>query len=265
MICARCLPQCLHDEQPLGVIELVVKMIYRAARLVFSARTLRLMWFDLVRLRTRLRRFNQKDIVPSHTKLHCGCGTRHIPGWLNVDVANSDYDVDLASGRLPWRSNVFTAVVGEHMIEHLELIQELIPLLHELHRVLKTKGEIWLSCPDIGKICHSYLNHNMLDLLEDRRRRFPDYSLGSIPTQHMINDLFHQCAEPSNRYGFSPLSHELGYHKNLFDLELVKWALEATGFTNVKRVSETELLSAFPDLPTRNDDMQSVYVFAVVG
>ena len=243
----------------------IAKLIYQLARLIFSARTVHLMHADLVRLRTRLLSPALKSSMPHQTKLHLGCGLQCIPGWLNIDLAESDCNVDLAKGRLPWESAVFDVAVGRHVIEHLELLDELMPLLRELRRVMKTGGKVWLSCPDIEKLCRSYLNYKMVDLLEDRKKRFPQYSLGQIPPQHLLNDLFHQCSEPSDRYGFKPLDQRLGVHKNLFDFELLKWALEEANFSAVKRVVETDLLNCFPEFPPRNDDAQSIYVYATAS
>jgi len=223
-----------------------LRILYQPAHLVFSTRTLSLMWFDLIRLRTRLKRIGQRNVTPSSSKLHVGCGKRRIEGWLNVDVMHSDYDVDLACGRLPWKSGVFDAVISQHVIEHLELVEESLPLLRELQRVLKTNGEIWLSCPDIEKACRSYLEHGMTDLLEDRKSRDSGYTLGGMPPQQLINDLF----------------HNYGQHKNLYDFRLLEWALTTAGFTAVQQHTEADLLARFPEFPARNDDQQSIYVCA---
>jgi predicted SAM-dependent methyltransferase len=211
--------------------------------------TLRRVPFDLRRTRVRLKRRGERDVTPPSRKLHLGSGGRKITGWLNVDVRRSDYDVDLGSGRLPWRSDSFDLVVGQHFIEHLDLHTELLPLLAELNRVIRPDGEIWLSCPDIEKICRSYVDHRMVDLIEDRQRRWPGtYALGEVPSSQMINDLFHQ----------------FGQHKNLFDFDLLAWALRSTGFANVRRVDEADLLARAGGFPERGDDRQSLYVTASV-
>jgi SAM-dependent methyltransferase len=126
----------------------VKKAAYRAAHVMFSTRTLQLMWFDVLRLQARIRRLRRNDLEPSCNKLHLGCGSRRVAGWLNVDVIGSDYDIDFIT-RLPWRSDSFSAIVSQHVIEHLELFGELVPLLSELRRVLQPGGQIWLSCPDM--------------------------------------------------------------------------------------------------------------------
>ncbi len=222
-------------------------LFQRLAGLVFSPRTISVMRFDLVRLLTRIKRYGDKDITPIRNRLHIGCGWKFVRGWLNVDVRHSECDVDLASGKLPWPCDCFEAVVSQHVIEHLELMTECLPLMCELQRVLRPGGEIWLSCPDIEKICRSYLEFQMEDLLADRIERWPHYSMGDVPTSHMINDLFHQDGE----------------HKNLFDFALLAWMLERAGFREIKRVDETDLLARFPKFPPRHDDKQSIYVRAV--
>lgn len=214
---------------------------------VFSSRTISLIVFDIIRFKSRFKRLNDKKVIPSQNRLHLGCGAKRVQGWLNVDVVGSDYDVDLGGERLPWGDEVFEAIVSQHFIEHIELTKELLPLLSELHRVLRSGKEIWLSCPDIEKICRSYNEHKMLDLLEDRKSRFPDWSLGDIPTSHMINHLFHQGGE----------------HKNLYDFALLSWALEKSDFCNVKQVTHVDFLSRFPEFPPREDDLQSIYVKAI--
>src|SRR5688500_18628729 len=103
-------------------------LAYQLGRYVFSPRTLRLIHFDLVRLATRLKRLRKRDVEPGSDKLHLGCGRRVVRGWLNVAVAGSVYDVDLASGRLPWEAWIFRVVVSQHLLEHLELEEEAVPL-----------------------------------------------------------------------------------------------------------------------------------------
>jgi hypothetical protein len=61
-----------------------------------------------------------------------------------------------------------------------------------------------------------------------------------------VNDLFHQWGE----------------HKNLFDFDLAKWALEYAGFSDARQVEEADLLARFPGFPVRGDDLMTLYVTA---
>jgi hypothetical protein len=59
--------------------------------------------------------------------------------------------------------------------------------------------------------------------------------------------------------------HQDGEHKNLFDFDLLRWALEQSGFGDVRRRTEADLLVRFPECPCRDDDSQSLYVSAVAN
>ena len=215
--------------------------------------TLREFRWEKKRQKTRIRsRFTllqwklSKREIPR--KLHVGCGKRRVPGWLNVDIQNSEFDLDLGYGKLPFPDSHFSAVASQHVIEHLELERELIPLLYELNRCMVPGAEIWLSCPSMYKVCKSYLEDGGVGLLQDRISRFPNWSLKGLPPSHIVNKLFHQH----------------GQHKNLFDFPLLTAVLEKTGFVDVKEVDERAFLNRFPEFPERNDGFQSIYVSALV-
>lgn len=213
---------------------------------ILSKQTARAIQFDLLRLRARWKStFSTKKDHPR--KLHFGCGQRLMKGWLNVDLIHSDYDIDLSCGHLPFDSDYFEVAVSQHVVEHLEIQSELLPLLKELNRTLKSGGELWLSCPDMQKICEQYSLDRGADLLADRHSRFPDFTLEGLPVQHMINDLFHQNGE----------------HKNLFDFDLMKDVLTKAGFNSSSRSCESDFLQRFPEFPSRNDDFVSLYMVAV--
>jgi predicted SAM-dependent methyltransferase len=214
-------------------------------RLLFSRRTRAGLKFDRLRLIARLRSGWKIKSAPDHPRLHLGCGRRRIPGWLNVDVAGSEFDVDLAAP-LPWVDRSFDAVVSQQVIEHLDIESEVMPLFAELFRVTRPGAEIWLSCPDMAKVCAGYLADGGATLLADRRSRVEVNLPAGMPPSQMVNIMFHQGNE----------------HKNLYDFPLLKWLLESRGFGPVTRVSEGELRTRFPEFPPRNDDFHGLYVRA---
>lgn len=212
---------------------------------MFRERTLVMVYFDLLRLRTRMRaRLKKKR--PISPKLHLACGDRRIPGWLNVDAAGSEFDVDLGAGRLPWGDASFDCVVSQHLIDDLEIESELIPLFREIKRVLKPGGELWLSTPDMEKICRSYLEDGGTKLIADRRSRMPGFNMKGYPDSQYMNVIF----------------FEWGRNQNLFDFPLLNFVLRRAGFEDGRRASERDLLKRFPDFPPRRDDYQSLYVCA---
>jgi predicted SAM-dependent methyltransferase len=222
----------------------------------FSPRTIGMIRFDLARAKAR--RHRQKHLgTPACNKLHFGCGNRRIPGWVNLDLANADVCWDISTGTLPWGPNVFSHAMSQHVIEHLDIETELLPLLKDLHRVLEPNGNLWLSCPDMEKICHSYCSNKMQDLIDDRKKRAKavwgmDWSLDKVntipnsPSSSMFNSIVYQ--------GFE--------HKNIFDFDLLSWLLNYAGFNSVKRISEADLQAEFLEIPQRLDDAQTLYVVA---
>lgn len=214
---------------------------------VFFSETMSMIDLDLVKNQSRSN-YQYSNLSPEYDKLQLGCGGNLLDGWLNIDLTESDFNLDLSCGKeLPWKENSFKYVAARHFIEHLHLETELIPLLRNVYRVCAPDAVIWLSCPDIEKICSSYLSYKCADLYENRRRRYPSWNMGQMPVQHFINELFNQGGE----------------HKNLFDFELLSWALESSGFQSISKHDEMTFLSELPDFPPRNDDDVSLYVRAI--
>ncbi len=236
-----------HDDQSrVLVIAVPLDQVKRLARWLLARRTRSALRFDLRRLRARVIHQRGRKRVPPHRRLHFGCGARWIPGWLNVDVVGSEYDIDLAAP-LPWSDAVFDTIVSQQVLEHLEIEDEVAPLLDELARVSQPQAEFWASCPDLEKVCRSYFENGGRGLLEDRRKRVPVSWPDGRPHSQMINVLFHQNGE----------------HKNLYDFPLLKWLLETHGFRSVERVNEAALRARFPEFPARGDDYHALYVRAV--
>jgi len=189
----------------------------------------------------------KRKMTPQKPNLQLGAGIRKVNGFVNVDLSGADVNLDLTYKTLPWKDDSFENIVSQHLIEHLYIKDELIPLLTELHRMLKPDGSLWLATPDMEKICQSYIANKCADLVADRKKRMPEWDLGDYPTQHMLNDLFHQEGE----------------HKNLFDFDFLKWILNQAGFEKIEKIAEQDLIDQFPDFPRRNDGLQSLYVKAL--
>lgn len=219
------------------------RKIKKILRKYLSRRTLSDLSFDFNRAKARL--IGKKLIKTECTRLHAGCGDRRVDGFLNVDITNAEEVVDLASPTLPFSDRQFEAIVSQHVIEHLDMTEELEPLLREFYRISKPGCRIYLSTPDMAKIVSYYQLGKCQDLLNDRKTRWR-YSYESYPASQIINHLFHQD----------------GQHKNLFDLKLLAHLLSKAGFVKIREIDEPTLLSDNPSFSPRNDSFMSLYVYA---
>ena len=89
--------------------------------------------------------------------LNLGCGPRHHPDWINVDMAPGEGVIpyDLAQG-IPFGEGCFDVVYHSHFLEHLTW--RLAPtFLSDCFRVLKPGGIIRVVVPDLETIARLYL------------------------------------------------------------------------------------------------------------
>lgn len=80
--------------------------------------------------------------------LNVGCGTTLIPGAVNLDM-NDLADVkfnleDCDVLPLPFPDNYFESLQASHVLEH---INNILPLMQELHRVAKPDAHFWVRVP----------------------------------------------------------------------------------------------------------------------
>jgi predicted SAM-dependent methyltransferase len=181
----------------------------------------------------------------SARKLHFGAGSRMVVGWHNIDAFSGDQRVDLRR-RLPFASGSFDIAVSQHVVEHLDFENELQTLLCELWRVLVGGGTLFVSTPDMFRLCRDYVQQGAESWVRYYQGRHPRFTLGEYPASQMVNFVFHQNGE----------------HKNLFDSSLLIFSLEKAGFVDVKKIDEGQFLNACPAFPKRSDDDTTLYVIA---
>jgi predicted SAM-dependent methyltransferase len=88
-------------------------------------------------------------------RLHLGCGTVRLDGWVNIDIdGNPDLVLDLRFG-LPFPDASVDLVHTEHMLEHLTLADGRV-LLDDACRVLRPGGVMRIGVPDLEAIVRRY-------------------------------------------------------------------------------------------------------------
>lgn len=134
--------------------------------------------------------------------LHLGCGSRTIPGYLQVDVRKLP-NVDIVSGidTLAFADdNSVEVIYCCHVLEHISRM-DIQKVLKEWYRVLKPGGILRISVPDFAQAVRIYLKTgDMTDVV------------GKI---HGKQD------------------HPWNFHYMSFDFRSLSKYLKDTGFTNV--------------------------------
>ncbi len=150
-------------------------------------------------------------------KLHLGAGNRKIKKWLNSDIGNKTIMpvVDVAK-KFPFNAETFDYIYSEHMIEHLKY-SDGQNMLKESFRVLKPKGKIRISTPDLQFLIDLYSNEkNKLqnDYIEWSGKNYQLTNGGVTP---VINNYFYSWG-----------------HQFIYDKKTIKDCLLSAGFSKVE-------------------------------
>jgi hypothetical protein len=93
---------------------------------------------------------------PGPLRLHVGCGTARLEGWVNIDfqaLPGVDVVADVTQGL---RFSGAEAIFAEHFLEHLR-VDAAVDFLVEAHRALASGGTLRLSTPNLDWVMiHAY-------------------------------------------------------------------------------------------------------------
>lgn len=90
-------------------------------------------------------------------KLHLGCGTKKLEGWINIDSVpecKPDLVHDITAP-LPYTDQTAEELLAEDLLEHFDKYMR-YPVFCEWTRVLKVGGKITLQVPDFKTILLRY-------------------------------------------------------------------------------------------------------------
>ena len=136
-------------------------------------------------------------------KLHLGCGWRNFgKEWIHID--GGDYDhIDYKSiTNLPFEDNTVDLIYASHVIEYFDR-NEVIHLIMEWKRVLKSGGILRIAVPDFESICKLYL-------------------VGNVPLDNFLGPI----------YGRMTMDKNIIYHKTIYDKKSLEKLLINLGFIN---------------------------------
>ena len=142
------------------------------------------------------------DNAPRPLKLNLGCGDKILPGYVNVDVAQSragtrpDVICDLHD-LAPFGDASADEILSVHVVERFWR-WEVGDVLKEWVRVLKPGGRMIVECPDIAAACETLMQDPVQYARPDQAGRRTMWALYGDP----------QGKDPlmSHRWGYTPQS-----------------------------------------------------------
>lgn len=141
-------------------------------------------------------------------KLNLGSGNDIKKGWINLDkfpLKNIDVVHDLEVLPLPFKDGEFDEVLCQDILEHLDYI----PLLKEIHRILKIGGKLTVRVP------HFSSKNNFIDPTHKKMfsiNTFSFFSHGHFAKAREYYFDFHFSEIPSTKITFEKSSRFFWYN-----------------------------------------------------
>ncbi len=181
--------------------------------------------------------------------INLGSGGKGKHGWINTDMASHTADDGLALDirkKLPFSDESARYIMVEHVIEHLDVFDDVPALLRECYRVLAPGGVLRLVVPDCERYCAAYALGTRSSFLE------LGWDLDAMPSDihtkmHILNHQFHQGGE-----------HMFGW-----DFETMSFFLGRSGFNQVTKMSYGKSIIQTGAIDQANHRLYSLYVDAV--
>lgn len=137
-------------------------------------------------------------------KLNLGCGSKKLPGFINIDIrkeVNPDLVADITK-LTSFKENFVDLIYACHVIEHFDRY-EVVKMMQRWHYLLKLNGILRLSVPDMEAVfAHYFYWKNLEDL---------------------------------DGFIWGGQKNEYDYHKSGWDYQTLAQYLEKAGFVNIKK------------------------------
>ena len=156
-------------------------------------------------------------------KLHIGCGEKHLPGYVHVDIIEREH-IDYVSNAKDLsflEEGSVSEIYACHVLEHFKR-HEISGVLKEWARVLQVEGVLRLAVPSFEAVVAEYLSSKNLDLL-----------IGLL-------------------YGGQ--NYDYNYHYQTYDFKRMRLLLETAGFTRIATYDWRDFL------PVGYDDYSKAYI-----
>ena len=145
-------------------------------------------------------------------KLHLGCGSKHMDGYVNIDIEKWAGGVDIetdARDLSMYQTETVDHIFSHALLEHIAP-WDTVPTLAEWFRVLKSNGTIQIEVPDLERIFEDWLVNRTLGEKE------------------AIDNIFGGLS-PDKRY-------ERQYHLTGFTYDKLTRMMKEVGFIECRRI-----------------------------
>lgn len=138
-------------------------------------------------------------------KLHLGCGKRDFgTEWISIDGGDFPHLHSHDITKLDFKDNTVDLIYSSHVLEYFDRV-EVIDVLNEWKRVLKSNGILRIAVPDFESMVKLYLS-------------------GKYNLENFLGPIF----------GKMEMGDEVIYHRTTYDYNSLKKILEKVGFLDIK-------------------------------
>ena len=166
---------------------------------------------------TKLKRHfrNQRVFQQIDLKLHLGCGSKILKGWVNIDLKPREgvTVLRLPDGLKHFKDGSVRFIYASHIVEHLDYRTEAPALVKECYRLLAPGGVWRIMVPGIERILRAYVTDDA-EFFKGQAQRHPAWCTTKL--EHLMYAL-----------------QQDGRHKYGYDFETMSKLLSAGGFQTI--------------------------------
>lgn len=182
-------------------------------------------------------------------KINLGSGGKGLPGWVNFDMHAhpSDQSIALDIRRaLPLSDGSADIILAEHVLEHLDVVEDVPLFLKECFRVLAYGGVLRVIVPDCEKYCRAYADTDQSAFLQ------LGWDIDNLPADM-----------PTKMYILNHQFQQGGEHLFGWDFETIYLFLKKAGFGSVEKMGYKVSVNQDAAIDQENHARYSLYVDAV--
>tara|TARA_Y100000034_G_scaffold73122_1_gene88086 strand:+ start:1268 stop:1864 length:597 start_codon:yes stop_codon:yes gene_type:complete len=184
------------------------------------------------------------------TKLHLGCASNILDGWINIDRSDSKYKIqdetmDITKKWSNYDNKSVDYIYTEHVIEHFSYNDGKF-MFTECYRTLKTGGRIRVATPDLKFLIDLYDSDKTKIQQEYIKYSSSDVSFAFVPFEidtFVINNFVRDWD-----------------HTFIYDEKTLRDLLVSIGFSDVKKHSVNKSnVEEFKNLENHGNRMSSEF------